>query len=85
MVSNELLSILCCPETKQNLGLAETALIKKINQRIDSGSLKTRGGKAVTVKIDAGLIRTDRQFLYAVRSDIPVMLIDEAIPLAGLL
>ena len=81
MISNELLSILCCPETKQELTVADAPLIEKINQKIASGLLKTRGGEAVTQPIDGGLIRADKQFLYAIRSDIPIMLIDEAIPL----
>ena len=33
-------------------------------------------------KLDAGLLRADGKFLYPVRHNIPVMLVDEAIPLA---
>ena len=85
MISNELLSILCCPETKQDLAVASASLIEKINQKIGKHELKTRGGEAVTQKIEGGLIRADKQYLYAIRGDIPIMLIDEAIPLAGIL
>ena len=85
MISNDLLSILCCPETKQDLTVARTSLIEKINQKIEKRELKTRGGEVVTQKIEGGLIRADQQFLSAIRSDIPIMLIDEAIPLAGFL
>jgi len=42
-----------------------------------------RGGQPVKEKLDAGLVRADGRFLYPIRSDIPVMLVDEAIPLAG--
>lgn len=85
MISNELLSILCCPETKQDLSIADVSLIEKINQKIEKKELKTHQGQTVVKKINSGLVRADKKFLYAVRDDIPVMLIDEAIPLAGLL
>lgn len=85
MVSSELLSILCCPETKQDLTVADASLIARLNQKIEKSALKNRGGETVAQKIEGGLIRADKQYLYAIREDIPIMLIDEAIPLAGLL
>jgi uncharacterized protein YbaR (Trm112 family) len=85
MLSSELLSILCCPETKQDLTVADASLVEKINQKIKGRELKNRGGEVVTQKIESGLVRADKQYLYGVRGDIPVMLIDEAIPLAGIL
>jgi uncharacterized protein YbaR (Trm112 family) len=80
MIAKELLDILCCPETKQDLELADEATVKKINQAIESGELKNRAGDTVKDKIDGGLIRQDKKYIYAVRDDIPIMLIDEAIP-----
>lgn len=80
MVAKELLDILCCPETKQDLILIEGPVIAKINQRIKEGKLKNRAGEAVKELIDAGLLRQDRKYLYPIREDIPIMLIDEAIP-----
>ncbi len=85
MIKPELLDILCCPETKQDLTVADASLIEKLNQKIEKRELKTRKGETVTQKIEGGLIRADKQFLYAIRSNIPVMLIDEAIPLIGIL
>lgn len=81
MVDKQLLDILCCPETKQDVALADAALIEKINKMIEAGALKNRGGEPVKERIDAGLIREDKKFLYPIREDIPIMLIDEAIPL----
>ena len=43
--------------------------------------MKTRGGQAVTTAVKEGLVRADGKYLYVVDDDIPVMLIDEAIPL----
>ena len=81
MIHTELLKILCCPETHQGLRVAETALVEKLNQQITAGGLKNRAGQPVKEKIDAGLVRADGKFLYAIRQDIPVMLVDEAIPI----
>jgi uncharacterized protein YbaR (Trm112 family) len=80
MVDKELLDILCCPETKQDVTLVEGDIIKKINAKIKEGTLKNRGGEVVKEAIDAGLLREDKKFLYPIREDIPIMLIDEAIP-----
>lgn len=80
MVDKELLDILCCPETKQDLTLVNETVVSKINQRIKEGTLKNRAGEAIKEPIEAGLLREDRKYLYAIREDIPIMLIDEAIP-----
>ncbi len=80
-IDKELLAILCCPETKQDVALADSALIARLNERIARGELKNKAGQAVTEKLDGGLIRADKTILYPVREDIPVMLIEEGIPL----
>ncbi len=81
MIDPELLKIMCCPETHQPIALAEPSLIEKLNQLIAAGQLKNRANEPVKEKIDGGLVRQDRKFLYPIRGDIPIMLIDEAIPL----
>jgi uncharacterized protein YbaR (Trm112 family) len=80
MIDKKLLDILCCPETKQDVSLADASVIAKLNEAIKSGSVANRGGKTVKEPVAAGLIREDGKFLYPVREDIPIMLIDEAIP-----
>jgi len=85
MMDKELLDMLCCPETKQDVSLADSSLIASLNLEVDAGRLKNRGGETVREKLDSGLIRADRKILYPVREDIPIMLIDEAIPLDGLI
>jgi uncharacterized protein YbaR (Trm112 family) len=83
MIDPELLKILCCPETHQPLALAEPNLIHSLNERIQGGQIRNRAGQPVKEKIDGGLVRRDGSFLYPIRQNIPVMLIDEAIPLQG--
>jgi len=85
MVDKELLEMLCCPETKEDVSLVTGALIEDLNQKIEAGGLKNRGGEIVKEKMDSGLLRADGKFLYPIREDIPIMLIDEAIPVEGLI
>lgn len=80
MINKELLDILCCPETKQDIEYVEGEVIEKINSKIKNGTLKNRGNETVKEPIDAGLLREDRKYIYPIREDIPIMLIDEAIP-----
>jgi len=81
MIDTELLKILCCPETHQEVRVADSALLEKVNRQVASGSLKNRAGLPVKEKLDGGLLRADGKFLYPIRKSIPVMLLDEAIPL----
>jgi uncharacterized protein YbaR (Trm112 family) len=80
-ISQELLDILVCPESKQPVVLAGTELLEKLNVRIQDGTLKNRVGETVTEAIDGALVREDQSCCYPIRDNIPVMLIDEAIPL----
>jgi uncharacterized protein YbaR (Trm112 family) len=83
MIDADLLEILCCPETHQEVRLAEPAIVDKLNHQIAAGALKNRAGQPVPEKIDGGLIRADGKVLYPIRGKIPVMLVDEGIPLAA--
>lgn len=82
MIDQELLDILACPENKTPVTLADQALVDKINAAIESGGVTNRGDQKVEKKIDGGLVREDQAYLYPIEDDIPIMLIDEAIPLA---
>ena len=80
-LDKELLAILCCPETKQPVSIADPLLIQRINNAVASGSLKNKGKKPVSTQLEGGLVREDQQILYPIRENIPVMLIEEGIPL----
>lgn len=82
-INQELLDMLVCPETKQSLTLAAADEVADLNRRIARGELATRRGAPVREPIDGALIRLDRQCFYPIRDDIPIMLIDEAVTLAG--
>ncbi|MEO8340587.1 MAG: Trm112 family protein [Nitrospirota bacterium] len=84
-IDKDLLTILCCPDTKQDVSLADEALIAKLNDAVSRGQLRNRANKPITEPLDGGLIRADRKILYPIREDIPVMLIEEGLPLEGMI
>ncbi|MEW6156759.1 MAG: hypothetical protein AB1813_04965 [Verrucomicrobiota bacterium] len=77
------MKILCCPETHQPLAEASAELVATLNQRIQSGKVCNRAGEPVQQAVDSALVREDRQWLYPIRQNIPVLLIDEAIPMSA--
>lgn len=81
MIDKDLLAILCCPETKQAVTVAEAALVDKLNAAVARGGLMNKGKKPVSAQMDGGLVRGDGKILYPIREGIPVMLIEEGIPL----
>ncbi len=80
MIAPELLEVLCCPADRSAVRLATPAELEALNARIASGT-RNNSGAPVTDKLEAAIIRVDGTFAYPVREEIPVMLIDEAIPL----
>jgi uncharacterized protein YbaR (Trm112 family) len=81
LIDKSFLEILCCPETKQPVTLADESLLTKINEAVARGGLMNKGKAPISEKLDGGLIRADHKILYPIRENIPVMLIEEGIPL----
>lgn len=81
MIDAKLLEILVCPETKEPVRLADAPLLEAVNRAIAAGKAVNRGGATVTEPIDGGLVRADGKLLYPIRDEIPIMLVEEAIPL----
>lgn len=81
MIDKDLLQILACPETHQALAEAGPELLKRINDRIAAGQAKNKGGAGVKDALEAGLVRQDGKILYPIRDGIPVLLIDEGLPI----
>jgi len=82
MISENLLAVIACPETKQDLVVAENDIVQKINDLIEKGELLNRSKQKVTETIDGGLIpKEDKSYLYPIRNEIPILLMDDSIPL----
>ncbi len=81
MLDPDLLDILVCPETKEAVHLADSEVLERLNASIADGEVRNRGGEEVQQPLEEGLLRADGQLLFPVRDGIPVMLLDEAIPL----
>lgn len=82
MVDPELLEILACPEDKTPVRPATPEELEGLNARIGRGEVRNRGGGTVGEAVPEGLVREDGRFLYPVRDGIPIMLVEEAIPLS---
>jgi uncharacterized protein YbaR (Trm112 family) len=80
-IDKELLEILACPENHQGLREAPDELVLRVNGRIASGSQRNAGGEVVKDPIEGGLVREDGRILYPVRDGIPVLLVEEGLPL----
>jgi uncharacterized protein YbaR (Trm112 family) len=81
MIDEELLEILCCPETRQSLALAAPEVLERVNAAIAAGRQRKVGGETVAEPIEAGLVRADGKVLYPIREGIPELLIEEGLPL----
>ena len=80
-VSEELLEILVCPETKQPVAPAGTELLDRLSEEIRAGQVRNRGGELVQTPFTEGLVREDGKVFYPVDDGIPDMLIEDSIEL----
>ncbi len=80
-VDPELLSILRCPESLQDVRLAKDSVVLRLRELAQQGILKNLKGEKVPADFEAILVRQDGKRGYLVRDGIPVMLIDEAVAL----
>jgi len=80
MIRPELLELLRCPETHQRLRVAPGELLGRVNDRIKQKELRNRAGKILEQPLEGALIREDDTVVYPVRGNLPILLIDEAVP-----
>jgi uncharacterized protein len=82
MLAPDFLKILRCPDDRSTLVEADAETLAALNSAVQQGRLRNRGGELVERRLDGGLVRSDGVYLYPIVDGIPVMLVDEAIPLA---
>jgi uncharacterized protein YbaR (Trm112 family) len=75
----DLLDILRCPETGQNLRAAPPDMVQELERRRVAGDLLDRGGKPFPEPLAAGLVREDGLVFYPVRGGIPILLVEDSI------
>ena len=78
-VKQDLLEILCCPQTRTSLKVITAEVIEKINNKISAGQIKYANGNDVKNPLEEALITVDNNRIYAVKDSIPVMLVEESI------
>jgi uncharacterized protein YbaR (Trm112 family) len=83
-MDKELLDILCCPETRQDLRLAGLEELRELNLAIGRGEMRDAQGRPVAEVVEEALVRADGVRAYPVRGGIPVLLVDEALVLEGI-
>ena len=79
MLDAELVALLVCPETHQDVTLATPGEIALLNEAVLRGQVRTVGGKIVDQPLEGALIRIDRAIAYPIRDGIPVMLVAEGL------
>ena len=84
MLRPEVLATLCCPDDRSALTLASDPLIAEINTVIRGGRLRNRAGRILEQPLDGGLTNATGDMMYPIIDGIPVLVRDEAIPLAQL-
>jgi uncharacterized protein len=84
MIDKKLLPILVCPIDRTPLSIADDRIVARINRAVAAGRVINRAGRLVDQSIGGGLLRSDNTLLYPILDGIPVLLADEAIPLAQL-
>ena len=77
----DFLRILRCPKTMKPLRLASEAELSAVNAGVAARKLANAAGRVLDSTLTAGLVPEGESIIYPVDDDIPILLIDEAIPL----
>jgi len=81
MIQKELLDLLQCPECQRPLQLVDETLLSRLNEAIIAGGVKNQAGCAVELPLEAALLADGGPLVYPIVDGIPVMLLEEAIPI----
>jgi uncharacterized protein YbaR (Trm112 family) len=80
-IDPEFLQKLRCPKTHKPLGLLGPEPLAALNREIAAGRVSTAAGRRLAAPLAAALLPAGESFVYAIDDEIPILLVDEAIPL----
>ena len=78
-IDRKLLEILRCPATKQQVFPLTKQQLTTINQAIAAGNVIHADGSAIDDPLEEGLVTKNKNRIYRIEQDIPIMLEDESI------
>jgi uncharacterized protein YbaR (Trm112 family) len=81
VITDELIGMLRCPESRQPLKRGNADLVAQVNREIAAGRIRNRAGHALAKPVNGLLVRQDDHLAYPIVDDIPILLADEALEL----
>jgi uncharacterized protein len=81
MIDDALIAMLRCPETRSPLRRMDSVALSRLNAGISAKQIRNRGDQLVERLIEDGLVREDGTLAYPVWDGIPMLLVDQGIPI----
>ena len=78
-LDKRLLDILCCPASKQPVGMLSAAQLAALNRGIEQRRVQSADGLLLDKPLAAGLLTRDGRTVYRIDDGIPVMLADQGV------
>lgn len=72
---------LVCPQTHQGLELATEDLLARLREELAGGRLRNRAGEVLQGTLTTAFVREDGAVAYPVIDDLPILIVEGAIPL----
>jgi len=79
MLDAQLLALLVCPATHQEVTLASPADVQRLIAGVRNGEVRTVAGAEPDSAFEGALVRQDGAVAYPIRDGIPVMLVEEGL------